>query len=133
VLVKPIAKGKATDAEIWALGRLGARAPFAGPINCVVARDTASEWVEDLLSSDWRRPDSIAFALVQLARCVGDRERDLDDDLRRRLAERLRALPAGDRAARLVTEVVPLGRQERARILAESLPIGLQVKEEGDR
>jgi hypothetical protein len=132
LLVKPIAKGKATDAEIWALGRLGARAPFAGPINCVVAKETVEEWVGELLATSWKRPDSLSFAMVQLARFVGDRERDLDEDLRKRLAERLRDLPAGERAARLVTEIVPLGRQERARILAESLPVGLQVREDGD-
>jgi hypothetical protein len=94
VLVPAVAKGKATDAEIWALGRLGARAPFAGPLNCVVARDTAEEWVAALLDRpDWQRAGAVSFALVQLARCVGDRERDLDDDLRQRLAARLRALP----------------------------------------
>jgi molecular chaperone DnaK (HSP70) len=133
LLVKPIAKGKATDAEIWVLGRLGARAPFAGPLNCVVAKDVVEQWVGELLEASWKRPDSVSFAMVQLARCVGDRERDLDEDLRRRLAARLRDLPAGERAARLVTEIVPLGRQERARILAESLPVGLQVREDGDR
>jgi len=66
---------------------------------------------------------------VQLARCVADRERDLDQNLRLRLAERLRALPAGKRAARLVTEFVPLESQDRARILDESLPIGLEIRD----
>jgi hypothetical protein len=99
----------------------------------VVAKDVVEQWVGELLEASWKRPDSVSFAMVQLARCVGDRERDLDEDLRRRLAARLRDLPAGERAARLVTEIVPLGRQERARILAESLPVGLQVREDGDR
>jgi hypothetical protein len=124
-----VAKGKATDAEIWALGRLGARAPFAGPLNCVVARATAEQWVATLLERrEWPRAASVSFALVQLARCTGDRERDLDEALRRRLADRLRALPQGERAARLVLEVVPLEGQERARILDESLPVGLQLR-----
>jgi hypothetical protein len=127
VLLKPVAKGKATDAEIWALGRLGARAPFSGPLNCVVPRETVTEWIEELLRRQWQKPGSTAFAAVQLARFVGDRERDLDEDLRSRLAERLRGLPSGKRAARLVTELVPLEGQERARILDESLPVGLQI------
>ena len=128
-LLPPVAKGKATDAEIWALGRLGARAPFHGPLNCVVARQSAEEWVEELLRRDWRKPGPTAFAAVQLARYVGDRERDLDEDLRRRLAERLRQQPHGERAARLVTEYVPLEAQERARLLDESLPVGLQIRD----
>jgi hypothetical protein len=130
LLLKPVAKGKATDAEIWAFGRLGARAPFSGPLNCVVPRETVGEWVQEMLRRDWQKAESTAFAAVQLSRFVGDRERDLDEDLRHRLAERLRALPAGQRAARLVTEFVPLETQERARILDESLPVGLQIAEQ---
>jgi hypothetical protein len=130
VLVPAVVKGKATDAEIWSLGRLGARAPFAGPLNCVVPRETAEEWVAALLvRPDWQRAGAVSFALVQLARCVGDRERDLDEGLRRRLAQRLRALPHGERAARLVSETVPLESQERARMFDESLPVGLQVRD----
>ncbi len=127
-LLPAVAKGKATDAEIWALGRLGARAPFAGPLNCVVPGATVAEWVARLLEAPWPRVGTTVFALAQLARCVGDRERDLDEPLRRRLADRLRTLPHGERAARLVGEVVPLEGQERARILDESLPVGLVLK-----
>jgi molecular chaperone DnaK (HSP70) len=127
-LLPAIMKGKATEVEIWALGRLGARAPFYGPLNCVVARDTAAKWVEALLPVEWSRPEAMSFTLIQLARCVGDRERDLDRQLRACLAERLTPLPHGERAARLVTEPVPLGTQERARILDESLPVGLQIR-----
>ncbi len=122
-------KGKATDVELWALGRLGARAPFYGPLNCIVARDVVAHWVEALLGVEWTKPEATVFTLVQLARCVGDRERDLDEALRRRVAERLRPLPAGQRAARLVTELVPLETHERTRILDESLPVGLQLRE----
>ncbi|MGH7789466.1 MAG: Hsp70 family protein, partial [Candidatus Binatia bacterium] len=89
-LLPSIAKGKATDAEIWALGRFGARAPFHGPLNCVVGRAAVETWVAALLDGQWNRPSSVSFALVQLARCVGDRERDLDEPLRHRLAARLR-------------------------------------------
>lgn len=128
VLLAAVAKGKATDTEAWALGRLGARAPFAGPINCVVDRQTVEGWVRHLLDCDWRRPEAVAFATVQLARFVGDRERDLDEALRQRLAARLRALPAGERAARMVTELLPLEAQERARIFDESLPVGLEIR-----
>ena len=130
VLLPMVAKGKATEAEIWSLGRLGARAPFAGPLNCVVPAESAEQWVTALLDQPhWPRAAAVCFALVQLARCVGDRQRDLDERLRHRLAERLRAQPNGERAARLVTEAVPLESQERARIFDESLPAGLQLRE----
>jgi molecular chaperone DnaK (HSP70) len=127
-LLAAITKGRATDAELWALGRLGARAPFYGPLNCVVRRDVAAAWVEALLDGEWQRPASMVFTIVQLARCVGDRERDLDEGLRRRAADRVHGLPGGERAARLLTEVVELAAPERARILDESLPAGLQLR-----
>jgi molecular chaperone DnaK (HSP70) len=132
VLLPTIVKGKGGEAEIWALGRLGARAPFHGPLNCVVARHTAEQWVDALLSAKWAKPDVTLFTLVQLARCVGDRERDLDEALRQRVAKRVADLPSGRRAARLVTELVPLEGRERARILDESLPVGLQIRSEGN-
>jgi len=127
VLAEQVARGKGTTAEVWALGRLGARAPFAGPLNCVVAPKTAAAWVEKLLSAK-AKPETLVFALVHLARLVGDRERDLPEDLRQRVADHLRPLPGGSRAARLVSELVPLEAQERARVLDESLPAGLVLR-----
>jgi hypothetical protein len=128
-LLAVIVRGKATDAELWALGRLGARAPFYGPLNCVVPRKVAAQWVEALLSMpQWNKPDAVTFALVQLARCVGDRERDLDAGVRARIAERITPLRGGQRAARAVTEVLRLEAQERVQILDESLPAGLQLR-----
>jgi hypothetical protein len=129
-LLPAVAKNRVTDAELWSLGRLGARAPFYGPLNCVVKRDVAARWVETLLEIDWQRPQSTLFALVQLARRVGDRERDLDERLRQTAVERVRGMAGGDRGARLLLEVVELAAPERARILDESLPAGLQVRGE---
>jgi molecular chaperone DnaK (HSP70) len=129
-LLPAILKAQATDVELWAFGRLGARAPVYGPLNCIVSRKVVARWAEALLKSDWRKPEPMVFLLVQLARCVADRERDLDEALRRRIAERIAALPGGRRAARLLTEFVPLEAQERARIMDESLPVGLQIRTE---
>ena len=70
------------------------------------------------------------FAIVQLGRCVGDRERDIGEELRQRAAERVQQLPGGTRAARLLREFVELAAPERARILDESLPAGLQLRAE---
>ncbi len=127
-LLPALLKGKATEAELWALGRLGARAPIYGPLNCVVARAVAAKWIEALLGITWAKPEGSVFLLVQLARCVGDRERDLDEALRQRVATRVATLPHGQRAARVVTEAVPLEAHDRARILDESLPVGLQLR-----
>lgn len=129
-LLPAATRAKGTDTELWALGRLGARAPLYGPANCVVSRGTAAAWVESLLAAALPGGDSLGFALAHIARLVGDRERDLDETLRRRVADRLRSLPHGERAARLVLEHVPLEGMERAQILDESLPVGLHLRDE---
>jgi len=128
VLAQTIAKGRATDQEAWALARLAARAPVAGPINCVVAPGAATEVAEMLLGATWTRPDATAFALAQVARLTGDRERDLAPALRERVASRLAHEPDGERLARLVREIVPLEAREEARLLDESLPAGLRLR-----
>ena len=67
--------------------------------------------------------------MVQIARCTGDRTRDLDDEVRRRVAERLSPLSSGDLWARQVLEVIAMEAREQARILDESLPAGLQIRD----
>ena len=130
-LVRIVEKGKASEQEVWAFSRIGARALIHGPANCVVRREVAERWVAQLLRGEWRNPESLGFALVQLARCTGDRSRDLDEDLRRKVAERLVSLPSGERWAKQVLEVVALETKEQAQILDESLPVGLQIRNEG--
>jgi hypothetical protein len=127
-LVQAIAKGKATDQEAWALARLAARAPIAGPINCVVPPRAAADVARGLLDGAWARPDATAFALAQIARLTGDRERDLEPALREQVALRLEREPDGARLARLVREIVPLEAREEARLLDESLPAGLRLR-----
>ena len=128
-LVTEAERGRATDPELWALARLGARAPVYGPLNCVVPREAAAAWSERLLRVAWPRPGGYAFALAQIARATGDRERDLDASLREQIARRLETLPdGGRRAARLVREPVPLEAREEARLLDEALPAGLRLR-----
>ncbi|MCX8073598.1 MAG: molecular chaperone DnaK, partial [Candidatus Binatia bacterium] len=124
-LLAHVVRGKATAVEIWALGRLGARAPMYGPLNCVVRAAKAAVWAGSLASARCERGDAVAFALVQLARCVGDRERDLPHDLRERLASWLESHGSNRGVVRLLREAVPIETSERARILDESLPVGL--------
>ncbi|MFN8546217.1 MAG: Hsp70 family protein [Candidatus Binatia bacterium] len=128
-LVAAMEAGKATDQEVWALARLGARQPMYGPLNCIVPRKTAEGWVQRLLAVPWPREEAYAFAVAQVARATGDREHDLDPGLRARAAARLEGTPNGVRAARLVREVVPLEAREEARLLDEALPAGLRLRD----
>jgi molecular chaperone DnaK (HSP70) len=129
VIVTDLERGKVAPQQLWAWSRIGAREPISGPLNCVVSAAVVSGWIERVLArGEWPSPEAVGFALVQLARVVDDRERDLPVELRERVAARLGDLPGGARAVRLLHESVPLDRAEQGRLLDESLPAGLRVR-----
>jgi hypothetical protein len=128
-VVADVERRKAVAQQLWALARLGGREPLYGPLNCVVSADVVGGWIERLLALPaWSLPEATTFAVVQLARVVDDRARDLDAALRERLAARLATLPGGERGVRMLHEPVPLDRAEQGRLLDESLPAGLRVR-----
>jgi molecular chaperone DnaK (HSP70) len=112
---------------VWALGRLGARAPLYGSGHKTVAAEQAAVWLSLLLDLGLGGLDGGAFAATQLARLTGDRSRDLDDEIRARALDALQATsPPGD-WLRLLTEVVALEAADEARALGDTLPIGLRM------
>ncbi|GAB4510052.1 MAG: Hsp70 family protein [Haliangiales bacterium] len=118
---------KAQDVPLyyWALGRIGARIPLYGPLNAVVSAQRVSGWLAALFALDW--PAKATFPMAQLGRRTGDRSRDLADDVRARLAERLRTSDGGERLVRLVEEVVALEAREERVALGDTLPAGLRL------
>jgi hypothetical protein len=125
--VPRVAKGKASEAEIWALGRLAARAPIYGPANAVVAPDVVEPWLERLCAADWDRPASVALAVASIGRRTGDRARDVREETAGAVAARLEREPSGERFARWVREVVPIDVGQQALVLSEALPAGLRL------
>ncbi len=130
MLAPRVSKGKATDAEIWAFGRLTARVPVYGPANTVVPPEAVGAWVKLILVTHWERPAAMALAIAQAARFSGDRVRDLSVELREEAARRLEKEPEGKRLAPMVRELVDFAENDRARIFAESLPVGLRLSPE---
>jgi len=126
-LLAAIEKKKLGDQSLWALGRLGARVPLYGPVDGVVAKAKAEKWLERVMAMPWKG-DAHALAAAEIARASGDRARDLDEGLRRKLAERLKAAVAeGDRLARLVLEPTAREAKEERLAFGDSLPSGLRL------
>ena len=132
VLVPRVAKGKASEAEIWALGRLAARSPVYGPANAVVPAGAVEAWLEKLAAASWERPASVALAVAQIARRTGDPARDVSPAIASAVAERLERESAGKGFARWVAEVVPMDATQQALVLSEALPTGLRIASPGD-
>jgi hypothetical protein len=131
-LMERITKGRPRPQELWALGRLGARIPFYGPLDQVVSSEEASHWVHGLLSLRLEGADALARTLVHLARRTGDRARDLPPEDLDLLSEWLAQTPQAKRYRELLTDPeVALFSQEEAWIFGESLPAGLIVSEFG--
>ncbi|HUC84591.1 MAG TPA: hypothetical protein VL970_05305, partial [Candidatus Acidoferrales bacterium] len=112
---------------VWALGRLGARVPLYGSGHQTVPPEQASAWLSLLLDLGLQRVDGAAFAVTQLARLTGDRSRDLDDAMRARTVDALKAAGAPEGWWRPLTEVVALAAADEARALGDTLPIGLRM------
>jgi hypothetical protein len=115
--------------NMWVLSRIGSRIPLYGPLNVVVPARTVTGWIKQILETEWRKPNQTAFCVVQMACFTGDRERDLDANLRDRITERLRGLEDDERLAQRLYEILPLSASEQGRVFGEELPEGLHLAE----
>lgn len=115
-------------ALLWTIGRIGARQPFYGPLNTVIPTQKVEYWIEQLMipakSTTERR-----FAVVQLARKVSDRYRDINDALRQRIVEWLHAQKSTAHFIELVESGGQLGSREEEMVFGESLPVGLKLSQ----
>jgi molecular chaperone DnaK (HSP70) len=114
---------------LWALGRIGARVPFAGSAHLAVPPEFAEEWTRRLVASPAPRA-ALAFPLAQLARRSGDRARDVSDEVRADVLAALAAGGAPEETLRAVREVVAATEEEEQRVFGESLPAGLRLVED---
>jgi molecular chaperone DnaK (HSP70) len=111
---------------LWAIGRIGARVPFAGSAHLAVPARTAEEWALRLVASSAPRRD-LVFPLAQLARRSGDRARDVSEEVREEVLAALAAAGAPEEALHAVREVALASAEEEQRVFGESLPPGLRL------
>ncbi|HEY0172256.1 MAG TPA: Hsp70 family protein [Pyrinomonadaceae bacterium] len=110
----------------WALGRLGARVPFYGPLNCVVPAGAAARWAAALLSLP-ELTTHVATAVSQLAARTDDPLRDVEPEFRQEAVRLLREAGVGDELLESLRAYVPRSRAAAVRIFGESLPEGLRL------
>ena len=111
---------------LWSVGRLGARVPFHGSGHTCLEPLLAEAWLEKLLDLEVRSPE-LAFAVAQLARCSGDRARDLPPEATSRALAALAEAGAPEALQRTLREPSELDLAEEQRIFGESLPAGLKL------
>ena len=131
-LLRKLKKEPADSTWLWSLGRFGARIPLYGSRACVVAPETAEEWIGALLDLRDLTPET-AKAIAQLGRLTEDRSRDIGREVRKRAVERLRAESVIDEPMlRALVEFVVPGRSDVSLTFGESLPKGLHLESTAD-
>jgi len=125
-LLARIKKERTDRSWLWSLGRLGARIPLYGPLNCVVGVGAATQWLDALLTLPEFTPET-ASAVVQLGSRTDDPFRDIDDDLRQRAIDRLAEAGIGNELCQGLRQYVPPAQADALRIFGESLPEGLRL------
>ena len=111
---------------VWTIGRLVSRVPLYGPLNAVAPAETASDWLERLMSMRIESAEC-QLAAMQLARRTGDRYRDLPEKLRRQAVDWLAAVDAPRHFVELVRDGGTLNGDEEGLVFGESLPKGLRM------
>jgi molecular chaperone DnaK (HSP70) len=109
----------------WAIGRLAARQSLAANAHLVMPPEAAQEFLDATLAQDWRKNETAMFAAVQITRMTGDRARDLPDEIRAQVLEKMRASGAPERWMAMVEQVVEMQVEDQKRSLGDSLPPGL--------
>jgi len=116
----------ARSAMLWAVGRLGARAPLYGPLSAIVPSATAAEWLQTLMAMRFEEPERL-LAAMQLARKTDDRYRDVPDKLRIETADWLESSGASRHFVQLVRDGGALDDEEQGLVFGETLPRGLRI------
>jgi molecular chaperone DnaK (HSP70) len=123
-----LAKADATQGRfLWGLSRVGARQPFHGSAHDVVETPVVEQWLDAVLSLDWKKVEPAGFAAAHLARMTGDRSRDINDTLRTEVLRRLQSVGAPANWSAMVREVVQLDQADEKRMLGDALPPGLKL------
>ncbi len=126
-LLKRLEKAGEPEQSYWALGRVGARILFHGNVHDVIPAATATQWLQQLLKSDWKKQPQAAFAVTLLARRCDDRARDIDDGLRRQVLDKLKQTKAAAAWQDMVAEFKQLDEQQEKQVFGEALPPGLRL------
>jgi hypothetical protein len=125
-LVRRLRRDAGNASLLWAIGRLGARAPLYGPLSSVVPPQDAGRWLDALMSIKAITPE-VAAVIVQIAARVGDPLRDLDQEQLARARTCFRENGIGGDALRPLEEVMAASTFDADRVFGEPLPDGLRL------
>ncbi|MCP4177927.1 MAG: Hsp70 family protein [bacterium] len=115
--------------EFWVLARLGARHLFHGQTNHVIPPKLISGWIAKLISNS---KTSVSldrlFAVSRIAAMTGDRMIDIDSELQKASIEYLEKEKSPENWISHLEGVKKDSIQEQAKMLGDSIPLGISIK-----
>jgi len=126
-LLKRLQKASEPAQTWWALARIGARIPFHGSQHNVIPAPTASTWLKQIMSADWKKIPQAAFAATLICRMSGDRACDIDKPLRDAVITQLTQSKTPASWIKMVAELRQLDAKEEKQFFGEALPPGLKL------
>jgi len=128
----PSKNEKLRPALLWAVGRIASRQITYGPLNATLSPTHIAPWVDALITmfqeNKFQDSRGIFFlALVQMARCTGDRFRDLPPERIDQVSDFLLSHAAPAHYIDLLREDGKLTSEDEAAIFGESLPLGIHL------
>jgi hypothetical protein len=93
----------------------------------VIPPETAALWLRQIAKADWKKIPQAGFAAMLIARMSGDRARDIEEETRRQVVEKLKLAKAPSSWIDLVESYKELDEKEEQQIFGEALPPGLKL------
>ncbi|MFO7830990.1 MAG: Hsp70 family protein [Desulfuromonadaceae bacterium] len=111
----------------WALGRLLSRTPLYAGRESIIHPREVERLFERMESLDWGTStlSGLNAMFSQAARCTEQRDIDVDPDLRRRIASKLKNSGASPHQVEVVEHYVAIDDADRTLQFGEALPAGL--------
>ncbi len=127
-LIKRFEEGFSSSAELWALGRLGARHLAYGTVIHVLPKEIVEEWIEALIEQKGLDKMKLAFVFGQLARKTEYRELNVSSSMTYKILKQYEGNGEHERLKALLTESSLLSEKEQEEVFGESLPLGISIE-----
>ncbi|TAA47474.1 hsp70 family protein [Corallincola spongiicola] len=128
LLLDKLQKQDELAASSWALARIGARRLAYATPEFRITADVVSEWLQTLLTLDWKQHPQLCFPAVTMAQPT-DSALAVNDDLRRQVSDKLRRGRRNEGWLRwLSDDADQAGDQQQ--IWGDNLPTGLRLAED---
>lgn len=126
-LLERMQKGIGTEADYFALARIGARHLAYASFSHLISLKIVEQWIEKLLVIKNLDVGKSAFLFSQLAKKTDLREFNLPDELIEKILKHFEGTDYFNLLRKSLLEVSSLSENEQAAIFGESLPIGLSL------